>query len=990
MIGTSASLLTSLVIGSRLLLPTIFSGSRTTFRTLCRLLLARSTQPPLAVGVFGDWGAGKSFFIQRIRTRIEEMKNEAARSAAGLGYCEQVVQVSFNAWHYLDADLWASIANRLYRAVAGGPSGAQRARSQIFEQLASTSETRELAAAEREQAEKELEELTKRLNDRESTLVKVRDHRLTASDAVDVLDLATSEKPVIAKEEGSKDKELRELVADAQFGRGLVRSLWQRTSGWAKLTALAAAALAAAAIVLLATTGWLAPLVTLISSVGAAAAAWVSGFKDAFRQVRTQAEQAQSLLEETTSKLRSDVDALKNQLDAAQVKQETAEATLDQIRRGGFVRRYLDERVRSAPYRDRLGLVNLVREDLEQLTEWLDPKSAESLDAKIDRIVLYVDDLDRCPPSRVVEVLQAVHLLLAFPLFVVVVAVDHRWLLTSLELHYQELLGTEEEARSGLRKEWELTPTNYLEKIFQIPLALQPMSPEGYQRLVGSLAGVRRPPDVTGQSTKRNEDAGADRTAHDSAPGVSSAPSQPSEPREPIVVFREAVAGSVLRLDFCVGGGRLVLITTEGVWRWDRGRTGLTRELEERITAAASSPDGETVAVVSADGLVHAIDLRSREKWDAPTPGQIAEVAVGSLDRVMALTEVGVVSLRPQADKNPPFPGKRTLSVTANRVAVLENGTLALADDQSLADGQSADKRPADCYTISSQGEILVRYGNDLQSWMLGSTDDAGDLRSTQLGEHFESVSLRTKVVRSSEAWWLATSSGSIYSWSPEEADPVKIPFHLGGDNVAADAAAPLVVCWGSDGFEVADRKMLHYRATDVAVDAAAVSPLGSLIATTGAGEVILWRVTGSEKPETPEQLELEPEEADFLAALGPLVPTPRMAKRLFNVYRLLRASAVGRTRLADPSTHDYRAALLLLVLVVAKPAQGAVILDTLESRKEGTWASLIKELQEGAKDDLRDTLDHLLTLSTEPTPSSVKIFAEWVEPVRRYLIHPQ
>ena len=36
-------------------------------RTLCRLLLARSTQPPLAVGVFGDWGAGKSFFLQRIR-----------------------------------------------------------------------------------------------------------------------------------------------------------------------------------------------------------------------------------------------------------------------------------------------------------------------------------------------------------------------------------------------------------------------------------------------------------------------------------------------------------------------------------------------------------------------------------------------------------------------------------------------------------------------------------------------------------------------------------------------------------------------------------------------------------------------------------------------------------------------------------------------------------------------------------------------------------
>ena len=46
----------------------------------------------------------------------------------------------------------------------------------------------------------------------------------------------------------------------------------------------------------------------------------------------------------------------------------------------------------------------------------------------IERIILYIDDLDRCPPKRVVEVLEAVHLLLAFDLFVVVVAVDARWL----------------------------------------------------------------------------------------------------------------------------------------------------------------------------------------------------------------------------------------------------------------------------------------------------------------------------------------------------------------------------------------------------------------------------------------------------------------------------------------------------------------------------------------------------------------------------------
>src|SRR5262249_7011132 len=53
----------------------------------------------------------------------------------------------------------------------------------------------------------------------------------------------------------------------------------------------------------------------------------------------------------------------------------------------------------------------------------------------LERIVLYIDDLDRCPPRRVVEVLTAMQLLLALPLFV---AVDPRWLVRSLEHHHRD------------------------------------------------------------------------------------------------------------------------------------------------------------------------------------------------------------------------------------------------------------------------------------------------------------------------------------------------------------------------------------------------------------------------------------------------------------------------------------------------------------------------------------------------------------------------
>jgi hypothetical protein len=108
----------------------------------------------------------------------------------------------------------------------------------------------------------------------------------------------------------------------------------------------------------------------------------------------------------------------------------------------------------------------------------------------IERIVLYIDDLDRCPPSRVVEVLGAVHLLLAFPLFVVVVAVDERWLVGSLQEHHAgQLRDADEQALAQLRGAFEglARPRDYLEKIFQIPYWVPRMTTLGAQALVAEL-----------------------------------------------------------------------------------------------------------------------------------------------------------------------------------------------------------------------------------------------------------------------------------------------------------------------------------------------------------------------------------------------------------------------------------------------------------------------------------------------------------------------
>src|SRR5439155_18123718 len=98
--------------------------------------------------------------------------------------------------------------------------------------------------------------------------------------------------------------------------------------------------------------------------------------------------------------------------------------------------------------------------------------------------VLYIDDLDRCPDAKVIEVLQAVHLLLAFPLFVVVVAVDSRWLAHALQSRYPALAGPPStNGRAGAQ------PDDYLEKIFQVPFWVQDLGDASRSRIVHGLLG---------------------------------------------------------------------------------------------------------------------------------------------------------------------------------------------------------------------------------------------------------------------------------------------------------------------------------------------------------------------------------------------------------------------------------------------------------------------------------------------------------------------
>jgi hypothetical protein len=124
------------------------------------------------------------------------------------------------------------------------------------------------------------------------------------------------------------------------------------------------------------------------------------------------------------------------------------------------------------------------------------------------------------------DVLQAVHLLLAYRLFVVVVGVDPRWLLHSLGSAYTAFQSDGRRFRRDA-KVWRTTPQNYLEKIFQIPFSLRPMSPTGFGRLMSGLLtpgsrGKAKGPDGKEGGAKPDPVPGGQGSGH--SPGVAPSP----------------------------------------------------------------------------------------------------------------------------------------------------------------------------------------------------------------------------------------------------------------------------------------------------------------------------------------------------------------------------------------------------------------------------------------------------------------------------------
>ncbi len=495
---------------------------------LAQLIAAKETRMPLSIGLFGAWGAGKSYFIDLLDEHLR-----ALTVAPGKAFHKDIVQIRFNAWHYLDTNLWANLVCEIFDQLflklnereGTTPQQVEKLKDELARQSALAAEANEaLKTAEkaREAAEEKLRKAMQERRDEEGKVSALLNDLSVLLKGDEEL-----QKQLHAAATGLGLPKLETSFAELEARVGEIHSLGGRFKAlalavftgpwwWARALLLTVALVAPLLAV------WLAEnisflqgmlegagrAVTQIVTTVTAFSLWISiqiktgssfiskleKAYDKVKAVRAKRESqdvAAQAQKELAAKRQAEAEA-RHTLHEAENKMKTIRAEIAELAPGRQLIRFLKDRASAEDYRQHLGLVSLIRKDFEQLSNLLTRagKGKDPSLPQIDRIVLYIDDLDRCRANRVIEVLEAVHLLLAFPLFAVVVAVDPRWLRQSLLDYYPNLLASADRAdsREGApRRGRPATPQDYLEKIFQVPFNLQTMEKVGYDSLVKQL-----------------------------------------------------------------------------------------------------------------------------------------------------------------------------------------------------------------------------------------------------------------------------------------------------------------------------------------------------------------------------------------------------------------------------------------------------------------------------------------------------------------------
>jgi KAP family P-loop domain len=511
-------------------------GTHADVQAMARLICHEDADPPISIGIFGGWGSGKSTFMERLQAEVARLSSNAPAARSGPRFVSPVVQIRFNAWQFADADLWASLTAEFFDQLrAGGFNGkGPKIHDRLVEDV--NQHVRGLskeAADSRAALSKADEKLRKATVDRAQAVAAQAGNlgQAAIGALVDAYQRNRGSLLRLGVLEDNAGGELDRFVAiareaNSQWGQAKLIGRTLKTH-WV-VASLATAIVAGSAIAVYYSWNALPVFIT----AAAAALPLVAGL---LRTTRTIIDQLSPLAARLGEADEAGLDAVLREELKLRAAENEAEAMRETAARADrALARYVDPAAPSNPPRllrylleddpetkalqKEIGMMGRARRLFEALDQIIqDRKKARDIPA---RIILYIDDLDRCTHDQVYRVLQAVHLLLAFRLFVVIVAVDVKWVEGAVQKHL-EIVGGAQDSKDEETEDKRQRSIDYLSKIFQLPFWLKPFSGRDDTRFAAYVESLTGPGMI---SATRRFPPGTDPALADSSEGDSTLP----------------------------------------------------------------------------------------------------------------------------------------------------------------------------------------------------------------------------------------------------------------------------------------------------------------------------------------------------------------------------------------------------------------------------------------------------------------------------------
>ncbi|PAB60986.1 P-loop NTPase fold protein [Anaeromicrobium sediminis] len=443
-------------------------------KALALIIASKKISPPLAVAINGNWGSGKSFLMDKVKKYVNIYGGRK-------GFCSDLLPIHFNAWEYSDTDIYASLSNKIINEINNAINKVnmgseelviEEAESKLLAKLYSVKRYLEDTEMEKKKLEMEKERLEQSKKDIKNKIIKE-----TIKDGIEKTKRSAGNYNIreyqdIIERFDNIGNDINVMKGYIEEGNTLLFKLKAILSSvkklsWKKTSIYILCTITLGGIIYIYYDK--VKFASLITGIGTVLSIVVNFVRNKdkiawFKVTKKLINELYDVKEKYEGKEREiepEINNRNKKIIEASDEIEELKKEIEEIKKGKYFNHYLEKRLNEGTYVKELGIINIIKKDFELIRTYIENESTG-----LDRVVLYIDDLDRCSPSKVKEVLQAIHLFLSDKLFIVVAAIDIRWISKCLTMEYKNLIADE----NGVNQQQIASVSNYLDKIFQLSI----------------------------------------------------------------------------------------------------------------------------------------------------------------------------------------------------------------------------------------------------------------------------------------------------------------------------------------------------------------------------------------------------------------------------------------------------------------------------------------------------------------------------------------